>query len=84
MISNPISYTAIIFEFDPVTDTDHVATRQESEPSSSLAEAIVAQESLLESREHGCFRSYVQERHYYGKRYTVTDIQNIKEIRLES
>lgn len=90
MISNSISYTVIIFEFNPVTDTDLVTTRQEVH-CSTLPEAQKIQEQLADSltQEKVPFRSYIQERETYNiqiskknkaEQYRVRRIHNFIEF----
>lgn len=75
-----IKYTAIIFQFDPTTDTDFVYTRQEL-ISGSISEAYTNQDLLVKHAEPGfSYRSYIQERQYTGKFYRTEHIHNFVEI----
>lgn len=85
-----ITYTVIAFQFDPVTDTDLVSTRQEVH-CSTLPEAQKSQEQLADNliQEKVPFRSYIQERETYNiqvskkskaEQYRVKKIHNFIEF----
>ena len=72
LTSTKLEYAVISVQFDPVTGTDHLLTRQEI-VSSTLAEAEQSQSELIPQLK-GNYRCYIQERmvHVFqtGKRAT--------------
>ena len=79
-----LEYVVISVQFDPVTDADHLLTRQEL-ISSSLAEAEQSQAELIPTLPENT-RCYIQERAVhliqYGKRATsVIERHEILKVR---